>query len=126
MRRPIAFKLFLFWELGRRECVYYAFPLQGENDRNYEFVCMGVGGEEKRVCVYYDFSLSSERRIEIMNSFLWELGGRREKSVCVYYDFSLSWERRIEIMNSFLWELGGEEKRVCVFIMISLSPGRGG
>ena len=50
-------------ELGekRKESVYYDFPLQGEEDRNYEFVCKGVGGEEKRVCVYYDFSLSPGR-----------------------------------------------------------------
>ena len=33
-----------------------------------------LGGEEKRVCVYYDFSLSSERRIEMMDSFVLELG----------------------------------------------------
>ena len=50
---------------------------------------MGVGGEVKKECVYYDFSLSWERRIEIMNSFVWEWGGE-EKRVYVYYDFSLS------------------------------------
>ena len=42
-------------ELGgeeKRVCVYYAFPLLGEEDRNYEFVSMGVGGRrEKSVCL---------------------------------------------------------------------------
>ena len=42
------------WELGgevKRVCVYFDFPLQGETDRNDEFVCMGVG--DKRVCLLY-------------------------------------------------------------------------
>ena len=53
-RRIETMDLFV-WELGgeeKRVYVYYAFPLQGENDRNYEFVCMGVGGRrEKSVCL---------------------------------------------------------------------------
>ena len=35
--------------------------LLGEEDRNDEFVPMGVGGEVKRVCVYFEFSLSPGR-----------------------------------------------------------------
>ena len=40
------------------------------------------------MCVYYNFSLSWERRIEIMNLFVWELG--EEEKECVFIMISLS------------------------------------
>ena len=52
-------------------------------------------------------SLSRERMIEIMNSFVWEWGEKSKECVFIMISLSLSWERRMEIMNSFLWELGG-------------------
>ena len=44
------------WEWGekRKECVFImiSFSLLGEEDKNYEFVSMGVGGiREKNVCL---------------------------------------------------------------------------
>ena len=58
------------WEWGekRKECVFIMISLSllGEEDRNYEFVSMGVGGEVKqdwinqyynRVNIYYHKSL---------------------------------------------------------------------
>ena len=101
-------------ELGekRKECVYYDFSLSllGEEDRNYEFICKGIGGgrREKSVYVYYDFSLSWERRIEIMNSFVWEWGEKRKD--CVF------------IMISLL--LLGEEDRNYEFVCVGVGGRR--
>ena len=58
------------------------------------------------------------------DGFIWIGVGEEVKRVCVYYDFPPR-ERMIEAMNSFVWDLG-EKRKECVFIMISLSPRRGG
>ena len=47
--------------------------LSRRKDRNDGFVCMGVGGRREK-SVFIMISLSRERRIETMDSFVWELG----------------------------------------------------
>ena len=67
---------------GRREKrVFIMISLQGEKDRKDGFICMGVGGTREN-SVFILISLSRERRIEAMDSFLWEFGGE-EKRVCL-------------------------------------------
>ena len=61
-------------------CLLY-FSLQGEKDRNIGFVYMGVG-ERREKRVFIMISVSTERRIETMDSFVWEMGGQ-EKRVCL-------------------------------------------
>ena len=80
MHALLRFSVFLMIREQKRVCLLY-FSLQGEKDRNIGFVYMGVG-ERREKRVFIMISVSTERRIETMDSFVWEMGGQ-EKRVCL-------------------------------------------
>ena len=70
-----------------------------------------LGRREKRVCIM--ISLSRERRIEVMNSFVWELGEKRKE--CVFIMISLSLLGEEDRNDGFVCiGIGVEVKRGCL------------